>query len=320
MRLASSSNPFSKYPTPATSSSVNWAVKKDFFMRFNLQLKLFLILALGGIFFVSSAFALTNSIALEDLAFQNNVFISTAALDDKGGEVNGYCNASLISSQILVTAAHCIAESLVRSKNQVHIEIGAYKYVSRKTDGKLVRIGYVAFFKKDFAVHFFVSKIIQRRLAKDGASAQIPPAEDIALIILNDRLALEVNFQFANIVPQKIWNDIKNRLNSAQFMIASVNYWDTNTTDFKRSAVLNNISFKSSGWLESQSNARVEEGDSGSPVYINYQNRIYLAGVVKGRASNFFANWDVMPVLSTKVCNIGGENSLSSETLGLLCH
>ena len=120
-------------------------------MRFNLQLKLFLILALGGIFFVSSAFALTNSIALEDLAFQNNVFISTAALDDKGGEVNGYCNASLISSQVLVTAAHCISESLVRSKNQVHIEIGAYKYVSRKTDGKLVRIGYVAFFKKDFA-------------------------------------------------------------------------------------------------------------------------------------------------------------------------
>ncbi len=272
------------------------------------------------IFLSIHAKALTNSTANEEPSFQNNVLISAIVLGDNGDEVNGYCNATLLSNQVLITAAHCLAESLALSKNRLHLEVGAYKYVNRKIDGKLVRIGFVPYLKKDLSAHFILSKYLQNKILSQGVKVQIPPGEDVALILLNEKLELEPNFIFANIVPQKIWLVVKQNLSSALFQIVSINYWDTNTTDFKRSAVLNSFSYNGGGWIESRSTSRVEEGDSGSPVYIRFQNHDYLAAVVKGKASNIFSNWDVMASLSSKACNIARENALNAETLNLVCH
>ncbi len=266
-----------------------------------------------------NARSLTNSIAIEDNNFQNNLFISSAALAEDGSDVTGYCNATAISAQVLVTAAHCIAESLALAKNQIHVEVGSYKFVTRKTDGKQVRIGYVPFYKKDLSAHFIVSKNLQKKLTENGPTAQIPPAEDVALIVLNDKLELDANFNYANVVPQKIWSSIKNHLSAAQFFIVSTNYLEISSADFKRSATLNSFSFNSAGWLESQSGSRVEEGDSGSPVYINYQGHTYIVGVVKGLASNIFSNWDVLPTLSNKACDIARENAVATEVSNLVC-
>ncbi len=277
------------------------------------------IVLLATLLLTTLSQALTNSTPLQDLAFQSNVFIGSEALDTDGSSVMGYCNATFISAQVLVTAAHCIAESLALSKDLLHVEIGAYKFVARKSDGKVVNIGYAPIIKKDVSAHFIVSKALQKKLAINGPSAQIPPSEDIGIIVLNDKLELDANFVFANVIPRKIWSDLKTRLGSAQFSIVSINYFDTTSMDYKRSASLNKFSLSYGGWLESQSTSRVEEGDSGSPLFVHYQNHTYLAAVVKGLATNIFSSWDVLPALSTKACDIAHENNIATEFSDLFC-
>jgi hypothetical protein len=263
--------------------------------------------------------ALTNSSAQEDLAYQSNVFIGSAAIADDRSPVTAYCNATALSAQVLVTAAHCIVESLEMTQNQIHIEVGNYRYTHRKSDGKLVRIGYVPILKKDASALFIVSKNLQLKIASGSKNLEIPPNEDIAIVILNEKLELDSNFIFANIVPQDIWQNLRDHLDEAPFFIVSINYLEVSTNDTKRSSVLNKFSYTAFGWLESQSLSRVEEGDSGSPVFVHIRGQDYLVAVVKGLASNIFSNWDVMPALSGKACEIANENSLTSEISSLVC-
>ena len=268
---------------------------------------------------LSQAYGLTNSAPIQDLAFQSDVFISSEAVDKDGSSVNGYCNATLVSNQVLITAAHCIAESLALSKNQLHIEVGAYKNVTRKSDGKSISVGYVPFLKMDVAAHFIVSKSLQKEILSRGTNANITPSEDVGIIILNEKLDLDPNFIFAQIVPQKLWLEVKSHLANAQLSIVSINYFDTMSMDYKRTAPLNKTSISFGGWLESQSLSRVEEGDSGSPVFVQINGHHYVVAVVKGLASNIFANWDVLSILSTKACEIAHENKLDLEGTNLFC-
>ena len=70
------------------------------------MLKTTIILVL--ILMSSHIFALTNSILDDSPEFVSVVQIKSEAPDSSGESIPGYCNATFISKNILVTAAHCI--------------------------------------------------------------------------------------------------------------------------------------------------------------------------------------------------------------------
>lgn len=267
-----------------------------------------------------SAFGLTESVpALDEGLYGASVFFSTAGVDPSDNSpVPAYCNGTLISSNVIVTAAHCLKDAFVTNQNMVELQTGKYVYKTRP-DGSTYRLGYISDAKEQIRGKFIFTKMLTQKIRSSGLRTKIGPTEDIAVIVLETAVK-NTSIQFAQVGDSNSFSEIVSRLDHLRKSVLTVNLFVEMSMDTRRTADLSNLSFASGGVFESKSNSRVEEGDSGAGLFVDHNGKRHLVGVVKGRAETFFSNWDAFTALTpTTACDLAGQiQDLAIQKL--ICH
>ncbi|MEQ1723353.1 MAG: trypsin-like serine protease, partial [Pseudobdellovibrio sp.] len=204
--------------------------------------------------------------------------------------VTGYCNGTLIDAYTLISAAHCFQRSEIGAGKKMRIEIGEYRYIVK--DGVKIKIGYRAMIKHDSSVKVRVLPGVNL-----NGTATIPPELDIAVVKLDQPVAVPAEFVYA-----PIWNTALPGLNAAsKLSIVSINIMETiSHNDTKQMAVLNKFTQGRIN-IESTSTSRVAQGDSGAPLFAMINGKTYLIGVVKGTVSTFGSTRDIFVTLQGRI-------------------
>lgn len=257
-------------------------------------------------FFVSSfAWGLTNSQPALDPIWDSVAMIRTEAQDTDGGSVPAYCNATFVNSQTLVTAAHCVHHAQVLGSFSAEVTTGYYKY-GTKPDGTTFKVGYVTRTKKTVPAKFYFNNSLRQKIASSGFNVKIGPSEDIAVIVLSEAFPNEANFDFSKVASQSEFEGLKKVVSHYAPTVVTINFFEEMSTDTKRQAQLNSISW-SSNFFDSRSTSRVQEGDSGGPLFVRIGSGWKLVGVVKGRGSSFGSNWDAFAPTGQNICQISAQ-------------
>lgn len=272
------------------------------------------------IFTVSDySYALTNAQPALSDDHQSIVFLKTEARDPSdGSEAPAFCNATFVHPLVLVTAAHCVRDAFVVKAFSAEITVGKYKYVT-KPDGTIVRIGYTTLLKDLKPAQFYFTQSLTAKIKSQGLKAQIGPQDDLAVIVLGSAMNLPDSVKMVPVINQQEIQGLAAIATQYLPTVISINpFADMNTMDTKRSATLNNFKWNSAGYFESTSTARVEEGDSGSPVEVRVGNVWKLVAVVKGQGSTFLGTFDVFSALNSKICDIANQLA-NAEQKTILC-
>lgn len=256
--------------------------------------------ALLGALFSAPLFALTNSTPALDADWTPVVQIRTEAPDSSGESIPGYCNATFIAKNIVVTAAHCVKLAYISKDNLINVQVGYYKHITRP-DGQVVRVGYVPKSKFDRHVNIELPKSLTDKIASRGEKAQIGPEEDFAILWWNEATPEISDMNFATPVTLAEHTQITKNIKAYPLKVVSINLFSEMSTDTKRMADLNNFKWNN-GYVHSKSTSRVEEGDSGAPLFVTINGAKKIFGVVKGKASTVFDNWDVYPAIHSHLC------------------
>lgn len=253
-------------------------------------------------FIPNHSLALTNSVIAENDTWSSVVQIRNDAPDANGESIPGFCNATFIGKNIMVTAAHCVLLSYISKVNSIDIETGYYKYVTRP-DGQRVRIGYVP--KNKFTKHANIElpQSLVDKVNRSKYKTQIGPGEDFAVIWWDEETPEITDLNFATPVTTNEHSQIIRSLSSNPLKVVSINLFAEPSLNTKRMADLNTIKWNGN-YVHSQSTSRVEEGDSGAPVFVTLNGQSKLFAVVKGRATTVFSNWDVYPSVTPHLCDI----------------
>jgi hypothetical protein len=262
-------------------------------------MKLFIILFIG----LTKAYALTNSVSEERIFFDNVLFIKSDAPDANGDTAPGFCNATLLSANVAVTAAHCVHLAYVSKQHNIEIQKGSYKYKTQP-DGTKRKIGYVPNFQKTINVEIEFSSKLKDKFDRSGYKAKIGPSEDVAIIWWKDNIAELAQLDYAEIISPAEEKLVKSKLKNFQLMPVTINPFSEMSLDTKRSSILNNYKWTISNYIESRSTTRVEEGDSGSPLFISLNQKLKVLALVKGKATTVFDNWDAYSPVTNSVCDI----------------
>lgn len=252
--------------------------------------------------FPLNIYALSNSSPALSASWSSVVQIKSEAPDSKGENIPGYCNATFIGKNILITAAHCMKLAYLSQDKKIEIQTGYYKYITRQ-DGVTVRIGYVPKHTFSKLVNIEFPKSLIDKLSIHGEKTKIGPGEDFSILWWNEETPEIYDLEFAiPLSPSEHKIAIKN-ISSHSFAVVTINLFSEMSTDTKRMASLNNYKWNN-GYLYSKSNSRVEEGDSGAPLFIKINNENKLFAVTKGRASTLISNWDVYPSINDHLCDL----------------
>ena len=258
-----------------------------------------LTLALG-LLISNPLFALTNSTPALEPQWTSVVQIKTEAPDSSGESVPGYCNATFVARNILLTAAHCVKLAYISKENLLNIQVGYYKYITRPT-GQVVRVGYVPKSNFDRHVNIEFPKSLADKIASRGEKAQIGPDEDFAILWWNEPTPEINDMNFTTPVSLAEHNQIIKNIKGHSFKVVSINLFSEMSTDTKRISDLNTFKWNN-GYVHSKSQSRVEEGDSGAPLFVTINGMVKIFGVVKGKATTVFDNWDVYPAIHSHLC------------------
>ena len=242
------------------------------------------------LFISTSAYALSNSVSAEEIGWQSVVFIKIPypANDPDGGV--GMCNATLLDSQTLLTAAHCFIKSSFLTGEKLDIEVGEYVYVVK--NGVRKKIGY-----KPTIRHSSSGKVKMLKGVNLNSTSVISPELDIVIVKLDAPVNLPSDFIFA-----PLWNKPLPQLTSAnQPTVVTINYMETvSHMDTKQKAVLNEYK-QTANNIYSTSTSRVAAGDSGGPLFASIGGKTYVIGVVKGTVKQFFMERDIYVTLQGRL-------------------
>lgn len=251
---------------------------------------MFKLLLTGLLLISSSALALSNSVAAEEKGWQSVSFIKIPypANDPDGGV--GMCNATLLDSQTLLTAAHCFIKSSFLTGDKLDIEIGEYVYIIK--NGVKKKIGY-----KPTIRHSSSGKLKMLKGVNLNSTSVISPELDIVIVKLDAPVSLPSDFIFA-----PLWNKPLPQLTAAnKLTVVTINYMETVThMDTKQKATLNDYKQNPNN-IYSTSTSRVAPGDSGGPLFAEIQGKTYLIGVVKGTVKQFFMERDIYVTLQGRL-------------------
>ncbi len=250
--------------------------------------------------FSTPLFALTNSTPALDAEWTPVVQIKSEAPDSTGESIPGYCNATFIAKNVLVTAAHCVKLAYISKENLINVQVGYYKHITRP-DGQIVRVGYVTKNKFDRHVNIELPKSLADKIASRGEKVQIGPDEDFAILWWNEATPEISDMNFATPVSLAEHNQIIKNIKAYPLKAVSVNLLSVMSTDTKRMSDLSTYKWNN-GYIHSKSTSRVEEGDSGAPLFVTINGAKKIFGVVKGKASTVFDNWDVYPAIHSHLC------------------
>lgn len=263
------------------------------------------------LFFISfNSLAITNSKSEERAFFDNVIFIRSDAPDANGDTAPAFCNATLIAKNIAITAAHCVSLAYVSRQHNIEFQKGAYKY-KIMPDGTKRKIGYVPNFQKVINVEIEFSSTLKDKFDRSEYKAKIGPSEDFAVIWWKENIEEFNQIEFAELVSPSEEKLLKSNLKNYELMPVTINPFSEMSLDTKRSSLLNNFKWTISNYVESKSNSRVEEGDSGSPLFINLNQKLKVLAVVKGKATTVFDNWDAYSPVAVIACEI--DKKLPSE-------
>jgi hypothetical protein len=250
----------------------------------------------------TAAYALTNSTPALSTQWMNVLQIASSAPDSKGEKIAGYCNATLIHKNVLITAAHCVKLAYLSGMKTIEIEVGHYKSVTRKFDGQTVRIGYVPKFKLTKIVNIELPNSLIDKLQIRGEKESISPKEDVALLWWNGESLELNNVPVAEIIGPNEHAAILKNFSQASFTSVTINKIANMSLDTKRISLLNDFSWRN--YINSRSYSRVEEGDSGAPLFVTVAGKYKVFAVVKGRGSTIFSNWDAFTAINPHVCQL----------------
>lgn len=259
----------------------------------------------------AQSFALTNSTRDESIDWTPVVQIKSEAPDSTGDTLPGYCNATFIAKTVLVTAAHCVKLAYISRDTQLNIQTGYYKYITRP-DGQVVRIGYVP--KANFNKHINIElpKSLADKIAKKGEKAQIGPEEDFAIVWWEEATPETDELTESLVVTPAEHSEIIKNLKNYPLKVVSINMFSESSLDYKRSGDLSVVKWNN-GYIHSKSLVRVQEGDSGAPVFVKINNKMKIFAVVKGKASTVFDNWDVYPAINSHLCTLNKKMPSSMQ-------
>lgn len=283
-------------------------------MSFGGFVRVVLVILLWGL----QSWALTNSVPAESSDFESSVFYSSVQYDsDLKETMNGYCNGNLISSRVMITAAHCVFMAEVLAQRDIEVQIGEYKWVTTSA-GEKRKVGYVTTSKQRIRANIFFTSAVSGRLRSQGLKLNIGPEEDLAVVVFDRPLSLKETFHFLPIISQKEWTSLRAHIVDFMPTVVTINpFEEITTTDVKRQGLLDQIHL-SGGSIESKSRVRVSPGDSGSPLFVLMGGQWKQLAVVKGRADTIFSNWDIFGILDQKMCDIAGHID-EAEVRSKLC-
>ena len=265
---------------------------------------------------LTPAHGLTNSTMTESPEFTSVIQIKSEAPDSTGESIPGYCNATFIAKNILVTAAHCVKLAYISKDTLIDMQTGYYKYITRP-DGKVVRIGYVKKDQFERRVNIELPKSLTDKIASRGEKAAIGPDEDFAILWWNEETPEISDMSFAETVTQAEHSLISKNIKAYPLKAVSINLFAEMSLDTKRSADLNNYKWNN-GYVYSKSSSRVEEGDSGAPLFVKINNKLKIFGVVKGKASTVFDNWDVYSAINNHICDLNKKMPTDKKIISCL--
>lgn len=248
------------------------------------------------------SYALTNSAPALSDNWINVMMIRSDAPDSAGNDAPAFCNATLIHKNVLITAAHCAKLAYLSGMKKIDIEVGQYKYMTRKTDGQTVRIGYTPKFKLSKIVNIEFPPSLVDKLQRRGEKTNIDPSEDMALLWWNEETPEFNEMPLADIVGPLEHATILKNFSQTTLTAVTINPFSEMSLDTKRMTTLNN--FKWNGYVYSKSLSRVEEGDSGAPLFALINGQYKIFAVVKGKASTIFDNWDAYTAINPSVCQL----------------
>lgn len=285
--------------------------------KVNNNMKSFLILFLLAVAPLT-AMALTNAQPADSDDLQSIVMIQTEGRDQDGSDVPAYCNATFVHPLVLATAAHCVRDAFVIRDFSVNIEVGKYKYVTRP-DGTVVRVGYGAILNESKPAQFIFTNALRARINSQGLRTQIGPQEDVALIVLASAMNLPATVKMIPMISQKELQGLAGIVNQYLPTVITINpFAEVTTSNTKRFAALNKTKWNASGFFESTSTSRVEEGDSGAPLLVKIGTTWKLVAAVKGRGQSGFSNWDAYSAFDKKACDMANQLT-NAEARAAIC-